>query len=191
MMNRYQFLRRVGLGLVSIAVPPFLNTSCSPKSNNSTTTLPVNPNPSAATGKVLAKIQTLNTEFPLIGVYHRPNDQDRKSAGSGMGIYPCNGTTSCVEEDQRSELIYPPFVMATRRQTDGVARQAYLLLPTEIRQTTAFVIVDRLVQSPEAYLPYLQGKSQVVLIGSFFGINHPRPRYVQFRSHRPESLTQQ
>jgi hypothetical protein len=174
MMNRHQFLSRVGLGLVSVAVPPFLNTSCSPKSNNGTTTLPVNPNPSAATGKVLAKIQTLNTEFPSIGVYHKPNDQDRKSAGSGMGIYPCNGATPCTEADQRSESIYPPFVMATRRQTDGLVRQAYLLLPTEIRQTTAFVIVDRLVQSPEAYLPYLQRKSQVVLVGSFFGIGDVR-----------------
>jgi hypothetical protein len=172
LMNRHQFLRRFGLGLVSVAIPPLLNTSCSSKGNSNTP--PINSTPSADTTKVLAKIQTLNTEFPSIGVYHRPNDQDRKSAGSGMGIYPCNGSESCVEEDQRSELIYPPFVMATRRQTDGLARQAYLLLPAEIRQTTAFVIVDRLVQSPEAYLPYLQRKSQVVLIGSFFGIGAVR-----------------
>lgn len=172
LMNRHQFLRRFGLGLVFVAIPPLLNISCSSKGNSNTP--PINSTPSAATGKVLAKIQTLNTEFPSIGVYHRPNDQDRKSAGSGMGIYPCNGAASCAEENQRSELIYPPFVMATRRQTDGLARQAYLLLPAEIRQTTAFVIVDRLVQSPEAYLPYLQRKSQVVLIGSFFGIGAVR-----------------
>lgn len=174
LMNRHQFLRRFAWGLVSVTVPSLLNISCSSKGNSDTTTPPINSTASADTATVLAKIQTLNTEFPLIGVYHRPNDQDRKSAGSGMGIYPCNAAISCSEADQRSESIYPPFVMATRRQTDGLARQAYLLLPAEIRQTTAFVIVDRLVQSPEAYLPYLQRKSQVVLIGSFFGIGDVR-----------------
>jgi Protein of unknown function (DUF4127) len=168
MMNRHQFLRRFSWGLV--VIPSFLNTLRSSKSNSATTTSPVNS--TSFVNAALAKIQTLNTEFPLIGVYHRPNDQDRKSAGSGMGIYPCNGSTVCTEADRRSELIYPPFVMATRRQTDGLVRQAYALLPKRIRQTTAFVIVDRLVQSPEAYLPYLRRKSQVVLIGSFSGIGN-------------------
>jgi hypothetical protein len=125
----------------------------------------------AKTAAVLAQIQTLNTEFPVIGIYRKPNDQDRQSAGSGMGIYPCNGRTPCSEPDRRSEQSYPPFIMATRRQTDGLVRQAYLLLPEQIRKTTAFVIVDRLLQFPEQYLPYLRRKTQVVLVGSFFGID--------------------
>jgi hypothetical protein len=167
-LDRRQFLQSLGWGVfsggLSLAghqfyepMPPALGMS--PNSLKA-----------KATALALAKIKTLNTEFPLIGIYHRPNDQDRRSAGSGMGLYPCHGQAICAEVDHRSERVYPPFVMATRRQTDGLVRQTYLLLPTEIRQTTAFVIVDRLLQFPEAYLPYLSQKSQVVLIGSFFGI---------------------
>jgi len=120
---------------------------------------------------VLGKIKNINTEFPAIGVYHRPNDQDRESAGSGRGIFPCSGQTPCAETDNRSEKIYLPFVMATRRQTDTMARQAYLLLSDEIRRDTAFLITDRLIQFPEAYLPYIQQKQNVVLIGSFMGLD--------------------
>jgi hypothetical protein len=119
----------------------------------------------------IAQIRTLNTEFPIIGIYRKPNDQDRQSAGSGMGIHPCNGKTPCTQPDYRSEQIYPPFIMAPRRQTDYLVRQAYLLLPEQIRKTTAFVIVDRLLQFPEAYLAYLRRKQHVVLVGSFFGID--------------------
>jgi hypothetical protein len=121
-------------------------------------------------GTVLDKIKNINIEFPHIGVYHRPNDQDRESAGSGRGIFPCGGKSPCAEQDNRSEKIYLPFVMATRRQTDVMARQAYLLLPETIRQDTAFLIADRLIQSPEEYIPYIEQKKQVVLIGSFMGL---------------------
>lgn len=116
-------------------------------------------------GTSLDKIKTINTEFPQIGVYHRSNDQDRESAGSGRGIFPSSG-----EPDHRSETTYLPFVMATRRQTDMMARQAYLLLPESIRKETAFLISDRLIQSPEEYIPYIEQKKQVVLIGSFMGL---------------------
>jgi hypothetical protein len=47
------------MGLISVALPPLLNTSCSHKGNNDIP--PINPNPSAVTANVLAKIQTLNT----------------------------------------------------------------------------------------------------------------------------------
>ncbi|NCS29420.1 MAG: DUF4127 family protein [Microcystis aeruginosa F13-15] len=113
----------------------------------------------------LDKIKTINAEFPNIGVYHRSNDQDRESAGSGRGIFPSGN-----EPDHRSETTYLPFVMATRRQTDMMARQAYLLLPESIRKETAFKISDRLIQSPEEYIPYIEQKKQVVLIGSFMGL---------------------
>lgn len=164
-MDRRQFLQGFGWGTLSGGLS--LTWHSFPPLHSATLAAPAL---SAKTAAVLATIQTLNTEFPSIGIYHKPNDQDRQSAGSGLGIYPCDGKLPCGEPDQRSESIYPPFVMAPRRQTDGLVRQAYLLLPASIRQTTAFVIADRLLQFPEAYLPYLQQKSKVVLIGSFFGI---------------------
>jgi hypothetical protein len=132
-------------------------------------------------GTVLDTIKKINTEFPSIGVYHRPNDQDRESAGSGRGIFPCGGKSPCAEQDNRSEKIYLPFVMATRRQTDAMVRQAYLLLPEPIRQDTAFLIADRLIQSPEAYIPYIQQKKNVVLIGSFMGLDKEIANLEQYK----------
>lgn len=150
-MKRRRFLQQMGLGVLVEAT-----SRRSP------------------TDQVLEQIRGLNREFPAIGIYQRPNDQDRQSAGSGFGIYPCRGKLPCAEMalglDPRSESVYLPFVMATRRQTDGLVRQAYWLLPAQVRRRTAFVIADRLLQFPEAYLPYLRQRSQVVLIGSFFGI---------------------
>ncbi len=48
-----------------------------------------------------------------------------------------------------------PFILSPRRQTDGLTRQLYNLLPAEARDTWAYVIPDRIVQNPEKYLAYL------------------------------------
>jgi hypothetical protein len=175
-VNRRQFLHKLGLGTVSSSIAvlgqsafPNLLVSAKHSFDSGAGACAVQ-NLSAKTMAMLAKIQTLNTEFPIIGIYHKPNDQDRQSAGSGMGLYPCNGQLPCLELDARSEQVYPPFIMATRRQTDSLVRQAYLLLPESIRRSTAFVIADRLLQFPDCYLPYLRAKRQVVLVGSFFGL---------------------
>ncbi|WP_373530023.1 hypothetical protein [Nostoc sp.] len=104
-------------------------------------------------------------------IYQRATDQDRASA-SGKGIFPCDGKFPCGQVDQRSERIYLPFVMATRRQTDSMVRQAYLLLSEDIRRDTAFLIADRLCQNPKAYIKYIEDKKNIVLIGSFIGIDN-------------------
>jgi hypothetical protein len=112
-------------------------------------------------GTVLEKIKNLTAKFKEIPrVYHGSTDQDRTS----RGIF------SCSEEDYRSEKVYLPFVLSSRRQTDQMVRQAYLLLPKEIRCNTAFLITDRFCQYPDFYIPYIQQKKNVVLIGSFTGI---------------------
>jgi hypothetical protein len=171
-VNRRRFLQRLSRAGVALATP-FAWFGIQRGFGARTYAASARPKPRQVpkTATVLAQIRTLNTEFPIIGIYRRPNDQDRQSAGSGMGIYPCDGKIPCSEPDHRSELVYPPFIMATRRQTDSLVRQAYLLLPESIRQTTGFVIADRLIQYPENYLAYLSRKKQVVLIGSFFGID--------------------
>lgn len=69
----------------------------------------------------------------------------------------------------RSEAVLPPFVMSGRRQTDQMVRTIYALLPQSVRDNTAFLLPDRVAQNPEAYIPYIQSKQQVVLIGSFKG----------------------
>lgn len=66
--------------------------------------------------------------------------------------------------------ILPMFCPAARRQTDSMLRQAYRLLPEEVRRTTAFIHVPRFLSAPDRYAPELQGKRQAVLIGSFMGI---------------------
>lgn len=159
-LNRRQFLLATGTALFA---------GHSKALSQTPSTSPV----SSSTQAVITRIQ--NIRFSTLGkIYHSPNDQDR----TGMGIWPCRTCKGpirdCQEEDRRSEKIYLPFVMAPRRQTDMMVRQAYHLLPETIRRQTAFVLADRLVQYPEAYLPYLQQKQQVVLVGSFVGIDNAR-----------------
>lgn len=159
-LNRRQFLLATGTALLA---------GHSKARSQSHLTIPI----SRRTKAVISRIQTIR--FSNLGkIYHSPNDQDR----TGRGIWPCRTCEGpirdCQEEDRRSEQIYLPFVMAPRRQTDMMVRQAYQLLPEIVRRQTAFVLADRLVQYPEAYLPYLQQKQQVVLVGSFVGIDNAR-----------------
>lgn len=69
----------------------------------------------------------------------------------------------------RSEAVLPPFVMSGRRQTDQMVRTLYAMMPVATRESTAFLLPDRVAQNPEAYLPYIRSKSRAVLIGSFKG----------------------
>lgn len=85
--------------------------------------------------------------------------------GESRGIFP-----AVAEADTRSEPVYLPFVLGPRRQVDQMVRQLYLLLPTNIRKETAFLISDRFVQNPAAYVPYLRSRARVVIITSFVGI---------------------
>jgi hypothetical protein len=102
----------------------------------------------------------------------------RKSTGAatfqdseGVGIFP-----GAREADRRSEPVYLPFVLGPRRQVDQMVRQLYVLLPEKIRKETAFVIADRFVQNPEAYVPYLRSRARVVVIQSFVGIGVAKDR---------------
>jgi hypothetical protein len=106
--------------------------------------------PSQETMKVL---RTLSARKDI---YHKPTFQDNE----GLGIW-----TS--DKSERSEQVYPAFVLGPRRQVDSLVRQMYALLPNP---NTAFIITDRLVQYPHEYLPYISGAERVVLIGSFVGI---------------------
>lgn len=90
--------------------------------------------------------------------------------------------TNMREVTEVSEEVLPPFILAPRRQTDSLVRQVYELLPNHIKEETAFVLADRLVQNPEAYLNYLKGKKSVVIIGSFWGIG-------DLKSKRDEQYT--
>jgi len=101
--------------------------------------------------KVLQKIQSRKD------IYHQPTYQDKE----GKGIWPQS------QNDGRSEVIYPPFVLGPRRQVDSLVRQVLSLLPIP---DTAFIVTDRLVQYPEEYLSYISKARNVVLIGSFVGI---------------------
>lgn len=92
--------------------------------------------------------------------YGQPTPQDQE----GRGIWPSGGA------DGRSEQVYPPYVLAPRRQTDELTRQLYALLPASLRDETAFVIADRVAQSPEMYLPYLRARRRVIVLGNFVGI---------------------
>ncbi len=96
-------------------------------------------------------------------VYKIPNEQDIE----GRGIYPEDASTM----DGRSEEIYPPYILSPRRQTDSLVRQLYYLLPDSTKEEIAFVIADRLIQNPEAYIPYLKSRKKIVIVGSFMGIH--------------------
>lgn len=93
-------------------------------------------------------------------IYHQPTAQDWE----GTGIRPEKAG------EIRSEDVYPPFVLGPRRTIDSLTRQAYELLPLAVRQSTAFVISDRLAQYPDAYLNYIKSRPQFVVTGSLVGI---------------------
>lgn len=117
-----------------------------------------------STQEILQRLRNLS--YPTLGsIYARPTDQDKE----GRGIYP-----QINAPDTRSEQLYLPFVFAPRRQTDSLVRQGYLLLPQEIRFDTAFILADRIAQYPDRYLPYLQNRQKVVIIGNFIGTNRIR-----------------
>ncbi len=97
-------------------------------------------------------------QMPLL-----PQDLDGTAV---LGVH----TQNSVGADLRSEAPYPPFVLSPRRQTDALVRQLYTLMPTDITDTTAFVVGDRFSQNPEAYLPYLKSRQKIAIAGSFMGI---------------------
>lgn len=179
-MNRRNFLSWASLSFAASIFPEIASLILS---KNQLLTKAVIAQPVPTTAQVIKKIQ--NICFGTLGkTYKRPTDQDME----GVGIFPCTkeelekvgiipdcqgeplDDKACLKEDNRSEKIYLPFVMAPRRQTDSMIRQAYLLLPENIRKKTAFLIADRLVQEPEAYIPYIQSRDNAVLIGSFQGV---------------------
>jgi hypothetical protein len=160
-MDRREFLGLVGVGclvgtlpeLTSIALSQPVSVSC----DIDVSTLP------ELTQKILK-------DFKSLPIYQKKINQDTED---GRGIYPCP-TNFCEtkEEDRRSEKpAYLPFVLAARRQTDALIRQGYQLLPESVRKNTAFLIADRFAQHPECYIPYIQKKKNVVIVGSFVGIN--------------------
>lgn len=65
----------------------------------------------------------------------------------------------------------PAFVFSPRRQTDQMVRQAYELLPPDLKRDVAFVHAQRVAQDPEGAAQYLAGKKQVVIVGSLKGVN--------------------
>ncbi|MFW5741233.1 MAG: DUF4127 family protein, partial [Myxococcota bacterium] len=95
-------------------------------------------------------------------VYCQPHAQDLE----GNGIFQVEGTPVT----ERSETIYPPFVLAPRRQTDSLVRALYLTLPASLRAEHGFVIADRLMQNPEAYARYVRSRLHTTITGSFVGI---------------------
>jgi hypothetical protein len=65
----------------------------------------------------------------------------------------------------------PPYVFSPRRQTDQMVRQAYALLPEKLKDNVAFIHAQRLAQDPEGAARLMYGKKEVVIVGSFKGIN--------------------
>jgi len=61
-------------------------------------------------------------------------------------------------------------VFSPRRQTDQMVRQALSLMPESIVSTIAFVHATRVAQDPERAARELQGKKEVVIVGSFRGV---------------------
>jgi len=104
------------------------------------------------------------------------------------GLYSPTG--SALADYQRSEDPMPPFVMSGRRQTDSLVRTLYLMLPSTVRTTYAFLHPDRVAQTPDAYLPYLQKKRKAYVVGSFMGLGgvssatDPKYRAVVLRHER-------
>jgi hypothetical protein len=52
-----------------------------------------------------------------------------------------------------------------------MVRQAFQLLPDNIKNDIAFIHAQRVAQDPEAAMKYMQGKKHVVIVGSFKGVN--------------------
>lgn len=122
--------------------------------------------------------------------------EERRAAGAptyqdaeGRGIFPARG-----ERDARSEKVYLPFVLGPRRPVDQVVRQLYQLLPLDVKREVAFVIPDRFVQNPRAYLPYLKSRARVVVVASFVGVGDARdtssPTYAKATARHAEELWQ-
>ena len=96
-------------------------------------------------------------------VYCQPTAQDLE----GNGIFEVDDVPVA---GGRSEESYLPFVLGPRRQTDSMVRALYLTLPLSFRAEHAFVIADRLLQNPEAYVRYVRSRSGTTISGSFMGI---------------------
>lgn len=119
----------------------------------------------------LTEAQAIDMFKPLrfYGLKSIPQDVDGSNV---LGVH----TLSSTGADLRSETLYPPFVLSPRRQTDGMIRQLYSLLPKSLTDTTAFAVADRFSQNPEAYLPYLKSRQKFVIAGSFMGIGSTATR---------------
>jgi hypothetical protein len=94
------------------------------------------------------------------GLYRQPipNNQDgQNNAQPGLG--------------GKFRDAMPPYVFSPRRQTDQMVRQAYQLLPEGLTRNVAFVHAQRVAQDPEAAVRFMHGKSEVVIVGSFKGVN--------------------
>jgi hypothetical protein len=65
----------------------------------------------------------------------------------------------------------PAMVFSPRRQTDQLVRQAYALLPSDLKKTIGFVHAQRLAQHPEMAARELIGKKQLVIVGCFMGLD--------------------
>jgi hypothetical protein len=94
------------------------------------------------------------------GLYRQPipNNQDgQKNVQPGLG--------------GKFRDAMQPYVFSPRRQTDQMVRQAYQLLPESLTRNVAFVHAQRVAQDPEAAARFMHGKSEVVIVGSFKGIN--------------------
>jgi len=113
----------------------------------------------------LTEQEALDLFKPLrfYGLQWLPQDMDGSTV---RGVHTPNSSGA----DLRSETLYPPFVLSPRRQTDGMVRQLYSLLPKALTDSTAFVVGDRFAQNPEAYLPYLKSRQDLAIAGSFMGI---------------------
>jgi hypothetical protein len=109
-----------------------------------------------------AAVALLKSNPDLFGITNEQNEI------VSAGLYSRDGSKK--GDFKRSEAALPPFVLSARRQTDQMARTAYLLLNPQVRRTTAFVFVDRLAQDPDTYLPYLAKKQNVILLGTFAGL---------------------
>jgi hypothetical protein len=80
--------------------------------------------------------------------------------------------TGARQQDfSRSEEPMPPFVMSARRQTDSMIKALYLLLPSTVRTTYAFLHPDRVAQTPDPYVPYIQKKRKAYVVGTFMGLS--------------------
>jgi hypothetical protein len=83
------------------------------------------------------------------------------------GLYKKPTYQDCVT--QLTHEPSTPYILSPRRQTDGLVRQLFELLPLDIKEQVAFVIPDRMVQSPETYANYVANRKQVYLLGNIPG----------------------